>query len=98
MDPIKKLFSALPSASSSNSYVFKVKCNRCGEVIEGRVNLVNDLSLDDKDNYFVRKVLMGSGRCFQQVEIELKFDASRQAINKPIQLIDKKILGGTFLD
>jgi hypothetical protein len=98
MDPVKKLFSALPSASSSNFYVFKVKCNRCGEVMDGRVNLVNDLSLNDEDNFFVRKVLMGSGRCFQQVEIELRFDNSKQARNKPIQVIDKKIYGGVFVE
>jgi hypothetical protein len=55
MDPFKKLFSALPSASSSNFYVFKVKCNRCGEVIDGQVNLVNDLSLNDEDNFLSAK-------------------------------------------
>ena len=92
MDFFKKLFSgSAPASPSSNFYIFNVKCNRCGEVIEGRVNIANDLSLDDDGNYFVRKVLMGSGHCFQQVEIELKFNASKQ-------VIDKQIHGGTFLE
>ena len=87
----KKLFSSPASAPPSNFYVFNVKCDRCGEAIEGRVNLANDLSLDDENNFFVRKVLMGSGHCFQQVEIELKFNASKQ-------VIDKQIHGGTFVE
>ena len=89
MSFFKNLFGSSSSAPQTNFYVFNVKCNRCGEVIEGRVNIANDLSLDDEDNYFVRKVLMGSGHCFQQVEIELKFNASKQ-------VIDKQIHGGTF--
>ena len=91
MNFLKNLFGGPASPSSANFYSFAVKCNRCGEVIEGRVNIANDLSLDDEDNYFVRKVLMGSGHCFQQVEIELKFNASKQ-------MIDKQIHGGTFVE
>lgn len=87
----KKLFGSSSPASPANFYVFNVKCNRCGEIIEGRINLSNDLSLGDDDNYFVRKVLMGSGHCFQQIEIELKFNASKQ-------VIDKQAHGGTFVE
>lgn len=80
------------SSPVSNFYVFNVKCNRCGETIEGRINLANDLSLDDDGSgYFVRKAVMGSGHCFQQIEIELKFNASKQ-------VIDKQAHGGTFLE
>ncbi len=92
MDFFKKLFSAAPPAPRSNFYIFNVKCDRCGETIEGRVNIGNELSLDDGGtNYFVRKVLMGNGHCFQQVEIELHFNASRK-------LLDKQVHGGTFLE
>jgi hypothetical protein len=87
----KKLFGGGAPSSSSNFYTFNVRCDRCGEIIEGRVNLNNDLSLDDEGGYHVRKVLMGSNLCFQQIEVELKFDASRQ-------LLEKQINGGKFVE
>ena len=87
----KKLFGGGTSSSSSNFYTFNVRCDRCDETIEGRVNLNNDLSLDDEGGYHVRKVLMGSGHCFQQIEVALKFDAERQ-------LQEKQVNGGTFVD
>jgi hypothetical protein len=87
----KKLFGGNQAASSSAFYTFKVRCNRCGELIECRVNLSNDLSMDEEGGYRVRKVLMGSRHCFQQVEVILHYDASRQ-------LQDKEISGGTFVE
>lgn len=93
MDFFKKLFSGSAKPSSS-LFTFTVKCNRCGEAIEGHVNLSNDLSAeyeDDREVFFVRKVLMGSGHCFQQIEVEMKFDANKQ-------LIEKEILGGKFVE
>ena len=86
---LKKLFGGGSTSSSSNFYIFNVTCDRCGETIEGKVNTSNDLSLDDEGGYFVRKVLMGGGRCFQQIEVTFKFDASRK-------LQDKQISGGKF--
>ena len=87
---LKKLFGG-GGSSSGEFYNFSVVCDRCAETIDGRINLSNDLSLDDEGGYFVRKVLMGSGRCFQQVEATFRFDASRQ-------LLDKQISGGTFVE
>lgn len=90
---LKKLFGG-PSPGLRNAmYPLKVKCDRCGEIIEGQINLANDLSLDDEtsDGYFVRKTLMGSGRCFQQIEVELKFNAARK-------VTDQQISGGTFVE
>ena len=93
MDFLKKLFPASkPAASQGYFYAFTVRCLRCGESIEGRINLANDLSLSDEGSgYFVRKVVMGSGRCFQQIEVELTFDANRR-------LLDKQVHGGTFIE
>jgi len=94
MNFLKKLFSGSPTQSTPNLYTFSVKCNRCGETIEGHVNLSNDLSVDydgDREVYFVRKGLMGGGRCFQQIEVELKFDANKK-------LIEKQISGGQFVE
>ena len=93
MDFLKKLFPA-PPRSTSNFHSFSVKCDRCGEVIEGRVNLNNDLSVEyegSRNVYFVRKVLMGNGLCFQQIEVELKFDATRN-------LLEKHATGGQFVE
>ena len=91
---LKKLFGGAPAKPEKRYYVFKVKCNRCGEVIEGRVDLDNDLSLDyegDSTVYFVRKGLVGDNRCFQQIEVEMKFSPERQ-------LIERQALGGTFVE
>jgi hypothetical protein len=89
---LKKLFSGAASQPERRDFTFTVKCNRCGETIEGRVDLSNDLSLNDAaDGYFVRKIVMGSGRCFQQVEVEMQFDANHK-------LLDKQVNGGTFIE
>ena len=87
---LKKLFNPELPKPEKRYYTFQVKCNRCGEIIEGRVDLDNDLSLNDEgDGYIVRKGLMGGNRCFQQIEVELKFDSSRQ-------IQEKTITGGQF--
>ena len=93
MNLLKKIFSA-SSSSASNFYSFAVKCDRCNEVIEGRVNLYNDLSVEyegTRNVYFVRKVLMGNGLCFQQIEVEFKFD-------EPRKLLEKHVTGGQFVE
>lgn len=92
---LKNLFGGGASAKPNKRYyIFKVKCSRCGEIIEGRVDLDNDPSLDFEDNhnvYFVRKGLMGGGRCFQQIEVEMKFTSERT-------LIEQQAHGGTFVE
>ncbi len=93
MSFLKNLFSS-PKKYEKSYYVFQVKCKRCGEIIEGRVDLDNDLSIEYEDNhnvYFGRKVLMGNGRCFQQIEVEMKFTPEKQ-------LTEKEVTGGTFVD
>ena len=92
MSFLKNLFSGTPAKPDKRNYVFQVKCKRCGEIIEGRVDLDNDLSLnDDGSGYFARKMLMGGNRCFQQIEVELKFDSTRQ-------LTDQQVTGGTIVE
>jgi hypothetical protein len=91
---LKKLFGGDSTKPDKRYYTFRVKCNRCGEIIEGRVDLDNDLSLDyegDNTVYFVRKGLIGNNRCFQQIEVELKFDSSRQ-------LLEHHVTGGQFIN
>jgi hypothetical protein len=88
----KNLFGGGSAKSEKRYYTFQVKCNRCGEIIEGRVDLDNDLSIEyegDSAVYFVRKGIIGTNRCFQQIEVELKFDSSRQ-------LLEQQVTGGQF--
>jgi hypothetical protein len=89
---LKKLFNPQLPKSEKHYYTYQVKCKRCGEIIEGRIDMDNDLSLNDEGNgYLVRKGLVGSNRCFQQIEVELNFDSSRK-------LQEKTITGGTFVE
>ena len=98
MNLLKKLASLFSSAPANTErfYPLTVQCLRCGEILHGQVNLNSELSVeyDDKENaasFYVRKVLVGQGRCFQQVEISLTFDARRN-------LTDKQITGGKFVE
>ena len=92
MSFLKNIFGGTPAKPEKHYYTFNVKCRRCGEIIEGRVDLDNDLSLNDEGNgYIVRKGLIGGNRCFQQIEVELNFDSSHQ-------LTEKTITGGTFVE
>jgi len=96
MDFIKKLFSSANAAPAKRYYTFQVKCKRCGEILDGRIDLDNDLSAEFESEtrtvYFGRKVLMSdSSKCFQQIEVELKFASTRT-------LIDQQIKGGTFVE
>ena len=91
---ITSLFS--PSRSLAEyAYRFKVRCKRCGEEIQGRVDLRNDLSPDydspESGQFFCRKIIMGSGHCFQKIEVVLRFNERRE-------VIDRHITGGEFID
>lgn len=88
---LKKLFGGGSTSSNADFYTCDVICDRCGETIQGKVNLSNDLSQDNEGGYHVRKVLMGGGRCFQQIEVILKFDASRQ-------VQDQQVSGGKIIE
>ena len=93
MSFLQKLFGGSSSKPQSRIHAFSVKCNRCGEIIEGRVDLSNDLSADyegDREVYYVRKVLMGGNKCFQRVEVEFKFTPERE-------LIERHATGGEFI-
>ncbi len=94
MNFLRKIFSSAPIQSPPSFYAFTVRCDRCGETISGHVNLDNDLSAeyeDGRDVYHVRKVLMGSGLCFQRIEVEFNFDSSRK-------VIDRQASGGRFVE
>jgi hypothetical protein len=81
--------------SSGNFYSFSIKCKRCGEIIKGQVNINNDPSfeLDEtgKPYYTCRKVLIGNGHCFQQIEVIINFDEKRN-------VLDRKVSNGEFVE
>lgn len=94
MDFLNKFFSKFKPRPDKRYYTFQVKCKRCGEVIEGRVDVDNDLSVEYEsggDIYYVRKVLMGSGHCYQKIEVGLKFNADRKLLDRRIET------GGDFV-
>jgi len=98
MNLIKKLSTLLAASqgSDASSYWLVVQCNRCGEIIRARVNLNNDLSVEYDENgniagYSCRKVLIGKERCFQSIEVTLRFDVQHK-------LIDRKITDGKFVE
>ena len=77
-----------------NAYWIYAQCRRCGEPLRSRVNLANDPSLDDDGvSWVVRKGIVGSGanRCFQTIEVTLKFDAKKQNV------IEGEAVGGKLI-
>jgi hypothetical protein len=93
---MKKISSLFTRSPKDSSLWITVQCGRCGEIIQTRIDLNNDLSVEygegEKDStYFCRKVLIGKKGCYLPVEVELKFDAGRN-------LIEKQIKGGKFIN
>ena len=85
-----------PRKAPEYAIYIQVKCNRCSEVIQSRIDLRNDLTIDYENEganptYFCRKVLMGDQHCFQKVEVELTFDSKRK-------IIKRQISGGEFVE
>jgi len=96
MSFLKKLGSLFSSPSSNKRILsLYVKCDKCGEILKGRVDLYNDLSIDYGENggeitYFCRKVFVGSNRCYRPIEVEITFDKNRHLVNE-------EIAGGTLV-
>ena len=93
MSFLKNLFNAAPDKPTKRYHTFTVKCRKCGETIEGRVDLDNDLSVEYEsggDVYYAHKTLMGSNRCFQRIEANFKFNSSRK-------LLEQEVTGGEFV-
>lgn len=53
------------------------------EIVEIRVDLANDLSLDDDGGYFSRKVVVGP-KSFKQAELLLYYDMGRMLRNAEV--------------
>jgi hypothetical protein len=93
MNLLQKLFGGSPAKSQKHYYTFSVKCKRCGEILEARVDLDNELSVEYEeggDIYHARKMIMGENKCFQRMEVEFKFSSTRE-------LLEQHITGGEFI-
>ncbi len=94
---LRRLFAGLlsPSGDDPSGYWIYVECDHCGEKLRARLDLQNDLSArfgkqDRSESYYCRKVLIGSERCFEPIEVELEFDRTRRLTSREIQ-------GGRFI-
>jgi len=93
---LKKIYSSPPPRTERAKYLY-VQCSKCGEKLKARVDIWNELTPDydgnseEASSYFCRKVLVGEKRCYQPIELRLKFDKNHT-------LVDKTILGGKFIE
>ena len=91
MSFLKKIASALSpkgGVDGEGLWVY-VRCDKCGEAIKTRVDLSHDLTPNYSDGgrvgeYVVRKVLIGSQRCFEPIEVKLTFDAQRRPTSQEV--------------
>jgi len=95
MNLLKRLFgsgqknNSASDADEANALIYYVQGHKCGAVTRLRIDKRNDLSRDDDDNFFVRKVVVDS-KCYGQVEIELKFDPAYKEVVRDVK-------GGVFV-
>ncbi len=97
MSFLKKIASALSpkGAGEGEALWVYVRCDKCGEAIKTRLDLSHDLTPNYSaegrvTDYVVRKVLIGSQRCFEPIEVKLTFDPQRRVISREID-------GGQFI-
>jgi hypothetical protein len=97
MSFLKKVASALSPKGTDEGHALwvYVRCDKCGETIKTHLDLRHDLTPNyDAEgrvaDYTVRKVLIGSQRCFEPIEVKLTFDAQRRVVSREIS-------GGRFI-
>jgi hypothetical protein len=97
MSFLKKIASALSpkGAEEGEGLWVYVRCDKCGEAIRTRIDLRHDLTPNYSTegrviDYVLRKVLIGSQRCFKPIEVILTFDPQRRVSSR-------EIVGGQFI-
>lgn len=85
MDFLKKLFGGGGGMNSGDRGIyFYVQPKMCQEIIQVRVDPMNELSrMDDGDGFYVRKLVSGH-RCPFQTELEIFFNKNRNVSNTQI--------------
>jgi hypothetical protein len=82
MDFFRRLFASKPS-KPRGLYLY-IKPKACNEIIEVRIDTMNELSRsDDESGFFVRKLARGN-RCPFTVEIEVSLDSNHKVVEKQI--------------
>ncbi len=81
MQWLRRLFAARPAPVAA--LTITVRCDHCGQLINTRIHLFNDLSeLDQPDGnvaFVVHKTLVAD-RCFRRLNAEFRFDRNRRFI------------------
>ena len=86
MNFLKRLFGGGGgTGDDKRSFYVYVRPKRCDEIVEVRIDLLNELSQEDTGKgYFVRKIARGT-RCPFPAELLLRFNQSRRAIETQIK-------------
>ena len=87
MNFLKNLFGGDGGGNSDDSrgLYFYVQPKRCEEIIEVRIDSMNDLSTrDDESGYIVRKMVSAT-RCPFQAELTVYFDKNRRVENQEVE-------------
>jgi hypothetical protein len=89
---LSRLFGSGSTVRGSDGGIYiRVRCNACGEVVQGRINPGSELSQADEGGYYVRKVLVGR-QCFRPIEVVVHYsDLGRTEVNREVK-------GGTSVE
>jgi hypothetical protein len=82
MNFLKKLFSG--GGQNPSAYYIYVRPRMCKEVVQVRVNLTNDASLNDDESGYILRKTASATRCPFQAEITLHLSKSRDVIEREI--------------
>ena len=88
MNILKKLFGGGDNSQhrDGSGMYFYVKLHRCNDVTKVRVDMNNDLSLNDEGSgYWVRKMVSNSNYKCAKAELSLYFDMNRKLQNSEVQ-------------
>lgn len=66
-----------------------VRCTRCGAIMPVRIRTSSDISRDDDDAPFVRKIVTDA-TCYARMEMELRFDPA-------YRIVERSVKGGEFV-
>ena len=87
---LRRLFSRSPGRDAGNALWLHVQCERCGEVIDVRVDRRYDMAsnlLDPGEEgpaYTMHKDVVGD-RCFRRISVTLGFDRRMNIVEQDIQ-------------
>ena len=87
---LRRLFSRPPGREADNALWLHVRCDRCGEVIDLRVDRRYDVAsnlLDPGEEgpaYTMRKDVVGD-RCFRRISVSLGFDRRMNIVEQNVQ-------------